>query len=170
MRDRRSRLCRELNLSNINDLPEYRTWVMMRQRCRDHKVKNFNRYGGRGITVSPRWDDFEVFFADMGFRPSPKHSIDRIDNDGNYEPGNCRWATSRAQNNNKASNRLVNYRGQDMSLRSAVRLAGDVIEKSAARRRLVLGWSVERAVETPPNPSFQKYTAARRQELARSAP
>lgn len=90
--------------------PEYRAWASMRQRCANPKSARYDNYGGRGISVCDRWQSFEAFFADMGPRPTSEHSIDRIDNDGNYEPGNCHWATRSEQQQNKraypADNRL----------------------------------------------------------------
>lgn len=80
---------------------EYRTWKAMRQRCGDPFHQDFRLYGGRGIKVCDRWQSFSNFLADMGRKPSASHSIDRIDNDRGYEPGNCRWATAKEQRANQ---------------------------------------------------------------------
>ena len=93
---------------------EYRTWVSMRYRCSNSNCKRWHDYGGRGISVCDRWlngdghlTGFECFFSDMGPKPSPSHSIDRIDNEGNYEPSNCRWATTVEQRHNRRDSALT---------------------------------------------------------------
>ncbi len=92
--------------------PEYRAWVELRARCNPDRVEKSKAYIRRGITVCPRWlESFENFLEDMGIKPSPKHSLDRINNDGNYEPGNCRWATAKEQGNNRSNNRRLSLAG-----------------------------------------------------------
>jgi len=81
--------------------PEYTCWRNMRGRCENPSLRNFKYYGARGIKVCAQWASFDAFLADMGRRPSAKHSIERLNNDGNYEPGNCVWATKGVQNRNR---------------------------------------------------------------------
>lgn len=86
----------------LTDLPEYNSWRSMKARCYDPKHIGYKNYGGRGITICKKWrKDFLAFLADMGQKPTPKHSIERKNNDGNYEPKNCKWATSKEQAANK---------------------------------------------------------------------
>lgn len=92
--------------------PEHKSWTGMRDRCFNARTKLYPYYGGRGITMCPEWSSYERFLADMGRKPSPQHSIDRINNDGNYEPGNCRWATKKEQANNRRPARRKEH-GQD---------------------------------------------------------
>ena len=79
----------------------YYIWSAMRDRCNNPNNKRYSRYGGRGITVCSRWLNFKNFYADMGERPTEHHSIDRIDNEGIYEPRNCKWSTAKEQRNNQ---------------------------------------------------------------------
>jgi hypothetical protein len=81
--------------------PTYTSWVKMNDRCTNPNATGYALYGGRGISVCERWQVFANFLADMGERPSADLSLDRIDNDGRYEPGNCRWATRSEQNRNR---------------------------------------------------------------------
>jgi hypothetical protein len=92
----------------LSRTPEFRVWTNMKTRCYNRKAINYERYGGRGITICDRWrDDFAAFYADMGPRPSPSHSIDRRNNDLGYSPDNCCWATSAAQGLNRRPRRRV---------------------------------------------------------------
>jgi hypothetical protein len=94
--------------SNGRRSAEYRAWCSMKTRCYNSSVESWDDYGRRGIQVCKRWrDSFENFLADMGRRPSPRHSIERKDNDGNYEPGNCVWATRTVQARNTRSTKLT---------------------------------------------------------------
>jgi len=104
---------------------EYKIWAGIRTRCKNPNSRNYPKYGAAGITICDRWDQsFEAFFSDMGPRPSKSHSIDRKDNSGNYEPGNCRWATQTQQCNNKSDNVLIEYQGQQITTAEFARATG----------------------------------------------
>lgn len=130
--------------------PEYGVWRNMYQRCTNPNNPQYRNYGGRGIRVCARWrESFDNFLADMGARPSPQHSIDRIDTNGNYTPENCRWATPVQQSNNKNDNRLITYQGQTHTLAEWSRLIG--MSKKGLSWRLNNGWTVEDALSTKPD-------------------
>lgn len=132
--------------------PEYRSWQSMKARCENPSSNRFKNYAERGITICARWALFENFLADMGPKPNPRMTIEREDNNGHYEPGNCVWATYQVQERNRQNNRIVNYAGSDMALAEAVERAqadGHVINYRAAHRRLCLGWSDVDALTRP---------------------
>ena len=104
--------------------PEYSTWLEMRKRCRNPKSRSYKNYGGRGIKVCRRWDSFENFLADMGPRPSDKHSLDRINNEKNYGPSNCRWATRDQQVRNTRKTIRITYKGKTLLLLDWATLLG----------------------------------------------
>ena len=124
----------------------YRIWSGMRTRCLNAHAHAYDRYGGRGIKVCEEWSDFSQFVRDLGL-PSPDESLDRIDNDGNYEPANCRWATSKTQGRNQRSNRSITVRGVTKLLCEWVEETG--LHHATILRRIGLGWTEEEAVTTP---------------------
>lgn len=127
---------------------EYKIWRGIRQRCTNVNARVYPRYGGRGIKLCSRWaNDFLAFLEDMGPRPSAEHSIERKDNGGNYEPGNCRWATKLEQSNNKRSNVIIHALGKTLTIAQWARERG--IPYSALRGRLNKGWTTERALTQP---------------------
>jgi len=129
---------------------EYKIWEGLRKRCTNPNNNEWENYGGRGITVCERWNSFENFLADMGRRPSPKHSLDRWpDNDGAYEPGNCRWATDIEQQRNTRKNFLVSVGGRRMTLAEACGGSRTRRYNLAYQRITKFGWASERAISTP---------------------
>ncbi len=129
--------------------PEYRVWLHMRERCTNKRAAGYKNYGGRGISVSPKWDDFLEFLADMGPKPSAHLQIDRINNEGNYEPGNCRWATRRQNSRNRRGNRHLTAFGRTQVLQAWADEYGHPPSRLIERIDYY-GWDVERALtETP---------------------
>lgn len=126
-----------------------RAYWGMRQRCYNPKAKHYHRYGGRGISVCERWmSSFTNFKEDMGNRPSPDHSLDRINNDGNYEPSNCRWATKKVQNNNRHDNARIVVDGVEKTITEWSEHYG--ISRSTIYSRInVLGYDPARALTQP---------------------
>jgi len=136
---------------NGHETPEYRTWAAMLSRCKNPNHCNYPHYGARGISVCERWHIFENFLADMGRRPSEYHSIDRINNEGNYCVENCRWATATEQNNNKrqpkehpAAWRMVTIDGVEKPLREWLLLRG--LPLRTFYHRIAAGMTPEQAL------------------------
>lgn len=129
---------------------EYSAWNAMRDRCTNPNSKDYPNYGGLGIILCDAWKKFPGFLKDMGQRPSPSHTIDRIDGQGNYEPDNCRWATRIEQNNNRCNVRKFSFRGGVMSIGDAMRAAGCQLDQTIVYHRVVCaGWELEAAIATP---------------------
>jgi hypothetical protein len=131
--------------SPINTHPLYSRWRNIKKRTSNPKNKNWHYYGGRGIQLHPEWQTFPPFAAyieaELGPRPSPQHSLDRINNDGHYEPGNLRWATPKMQVDNRRPNqgsRFITYQGELMSFSEAARRSG--MTACGARARQKRGW------------------------------
>lgn len=123
---------------------EYQTWYHMILRCEDPCTDSYPYYGGRGIGVCDRWHKFENFLEDMGMKPSKRLTLDRVDNDGNYEPNNCRWATLHQQSRNRSSNRMLTLGGKTLCIRDWEAATG--INYTTIWERLRRGWSVERSL------------------------
>lgn len=125
---------------------EYNTWVQIRGRCNNKNNPAYRHYGGRGIKVCQRWErSFEAFLADVGRRPSPIHSLERIKNNRGYSPSNCKWATRDEQANNRRSNRFLTAFGKRQTLAQWSRETGVPVE--TMRQRIDrFGWPVERAL------------------------
>lgn len=142
-----STCCGSCNSHGMVGTPVYYTWQNMLARCRNPNHKNYSRYGGRGIAVCESWSGFPNFYSDMGDRPSPKHTLDRIDNDGDYTPENCRWATRREQSNNISANRCISYQGETLTATQWARRKE--INPRTLIARLEAGDSPEKALNAP---------------------
>jgi hypothetical protein len=132
----------------------YSAWKAMRKRCSNPNTPRYKHYGGRGIKVCQRWQTFENFFADMGQRPSPKHSLDRIDVNGDYSPENCRWATVEQQANNKQNTMLIVAFGKSMAPTEWSSVYG--IPSGTIIDRIRKGWEPEAAVKDAPYSKFPR--------------
>lgn len=149
----RERLIERCTTHGLTNTPEFIAWKSMRSRCSNPKRKDFARYGGRGIRVCERWDrgdgvksGFECFLEDMGPKPSPRYSLDRLDNDLNYDPQNCHWALPVQQTRNRSNTRLVEYNGETMPIARACELAG--IDYMLAMNRIYKGMSPDRVFDS----------------------
>lgn len=129
---------------------EYCSWRCLKNRCYNHKNASYETHGGRGITVCDRWlSSFENFLEDMGNAPSKSHSVDRINNNGNYEPSNCRWATKKEQSNNKRNNVFYPFNGSQLTIRQISELTG--MPYKLIMNRIKSGLSAEEAVSAGSN-------------------
>jgi hypothetical protein len=137
----------------LRHLPEYNVWAGMLQRCYYEKHVQFKNYGGRGIVVCDVWrTDFNAFYLDMGPRPSSLHTLDRIDNGGNYSKQNCRWVTMKEQARNTRQNVFVEWRGESKTVAEWSEITG--LSYGLLKDRLgILGWTPERAFTEPVNKS-----------------
>jgi hypothetical protein len=128
----------------MSKTPEWRVWAGIRQRCYDKNSPAYVYYGGRGVTVCERWSRFENFSSDMGLRPSPEHTLERVDNDGSYTPENCRWATRKEQARNRRSNFMVTAFGESLPLAAWAERFG--VGRTTIVARILRGLPPEEAV------------------------
>ena len=126
----------------------FNVWKGIISRCCNPKYNEYKNYGARGITVCEEWkNDYLRFKEDVGEKPSPEHSLDRIDNNGNYCKENCRWATPEEQSNNKRTNAFIEYNGKTLTVQQWSRETG--IKRGVINHRLSLGWDAEKILTTP---------------------
>jgi len=153
-----SKACASLEHGMYNN-PEYGSWQAMKNRCNNPKFKHYYRYGGREITYDPSWENFLNFLKDMGEKPSPKHQLERIDNDKNYSKENCKWATRKEQTRNrggKRATRLYTYDGKTMCIKDWADYVG--ISPSSMQKRLNNGWPLEKAFSSEKHDKPELYT------------
>ena len=129
-------------------IPEYQAWRNAKSRCFNEKHPEFHNYGARGITMCAEWvNDFGAFFAHIGARPGPRYTLERIDNHGDYAPGNVRWATKTEQGRNTRRNNLLTINGETRTIAEWVERSG--LHTRTVRARLRKGWPAKSAVFTP---------------------
>jgi len=128
----------------LTKTPEYRSWTRMRDRCFNKNDNSYHNYGGRGISIHPKWDSFVVFLSDMGKRTSKNHSLERVDNNKGYSPSNCIWATRAEQQNNTRRNHRIEFNGVINTVAEWSRQTG--IESSVIIKRLQRGWDIEKTL------------------------
>ena len=126
----------------------HRIWCGIKSRCLNKNYHSFSDYGGRGIKICDKWLNFNGFFEDMGM-PLDKHSIDRVDNNGDYCKENCRWATKQEQANNTRTNRYVTHKGETKTIAEWSRVERSVVCQNTLLRRICSGWDFDNALTTP---------------------
>lgn len=140
---------------NSGKSKEYTTWMGIKSRCYNKNVRSYKSYGGRGIHVCDRWlNSYENFLLDMGRAPSPKHSIERKNNNGNYDPDNCKWATDEEQRSNTSTLRKITFNGQTKSISQWADVLN--IKYKTLDNRLRVGWSIERSLSQPTKTSMSR--------------
>jgi len=128
---------------------EYGSWANMKQRCLNPDNPRYYQYGGRGITICERWvNSFVDFLSDMGHKPAPHYTIERIDNNGNYEPSNCKWDTKGNQNRNSRKCRFLTFNGERLTVSDWSARVG-ISRLTISARINKLGWDVSKALSTP---------------------
>lgn len=148
----------------LEGTPTYSAWLAIKQRCYNPNNTRYMHYGGRGIHMCERWKDFRNFVSDMGLRPAAKLTIERKDNDGHYEPGNCRWATYHDQSRNYSRNINITFNGKTQCLRDWSTETG--IKYMTLLFRLRWGWPVERALCEPPKTKNRDYYAHKKDQAS----
>ena len=167
LRNGKSLMCRRCSVSASktshgaspygNTSPEYNTWVHMIQRCHNPNNKDYKNYGGRGIEVCEMWrESFEAFLLMVGKRPTLTHTIERIDSNGNYEPGNVKWATRAEQNRNTRSNVRLTIDGVTQVVSEWSRHKDCTVSEFTIYKRLAREWDAKRAVFEPSNTPVKK--------------
>ena len=136
---------------------EYHAWLSMRRRCFNRNDRAYALYGGRGITICKFWNRFENFLLEMGRKPDPSYSLDRINGDGNYELSNCRWATAKEQGRNKRRAVRVMHKGRRVLLSDLAEKYG--VRLNTVHGRLRRGWSLEKALTAPVQKCIRPWTA-----------